>query len=128
MNPKSVRRILAASAALLTLAALPGCRVDNVFFSVKNASGESLHDVKVTYPGDVLDVGTLDGKLDTATIYGKFGHFDGPGFVSVTYTTERGNSYSHSGPHVNGSEKGDVKINIEGSSADFEMNLDPSRQ
>jgi hypothetical protein len=128
MSRNSFRRTLVAAAALLMLAALVGCKPDNIFFSVKNESGGTLHDVKVTYPGDELNVGTLDGTPNTSQIFGTFRHFDGPGIVTVTYTTERGSTYSHSSPPVAGSEKGNVKINIEGSSANFEMNFDASQQ
>ena len=128
MSPKSARRTLAAAAALLVLATLTGCKPDNILFSVKNESGGTLDDVKVTYPGDELNVGTLDGTPTPSTIYGAFRHFDGPGFVTVTYTTVRGSTYSHSSPHVAGNEKGEVKISIDGSDASFETKFDESQK
>jgi len=124
MTLQSPRKILTIAIAVLTFATLTGCRPENIFFTVGNQSGGALHDVKVTYPGDELDVGTLTDNQ----ILGTFRHFDGAGDLTVSYTTESGRTYSHSGPHVTGDEKGDVKINIEGSDANFETNFDQSQK
>jgi len=75
MSRNSARRTLPAAAALLMLATLTGCKSENIFFSVQNGSGGTLHDVKVTYPGDVLIIVTLNDP----TTYGTHRHFDGPG-------------------------------------------------
>jgi hypothetical protein len=120
MSPNSIRRTLAAAAAILILATLTGCQPDNIFFSVGNVSGGTLHDVKVAYPGGLLNLGTLEPSSFTGT----YRHFNGPGDLSVSYATESGRTYSHSGPHVAGNETGGVKVNIDGSDATFETNFD----
>jgi hypothetical protein len=126
-------RTLAAAASLLMLAALTGCRADNIFFSVENYSGETLHDVKVTYPGEKITIGPLIGSkidigtLNNSTILGTYRHFDGPGNVTVSYSTEDGRTHSFSSPRVTGDEKGNVKISIDGSNASFDMKFDESQ-
>ena len=124
MIRNSTRRTLAAAAALLMVATLTGCKPDSIFFSVSNESSEPLHDVKVTYPGDELNVGTLNAS----TINGTFRHFDGPGDLTVSYSTDSGRTYSHSGPHVIGNETGEVKVHIDGSDASFETKFDDSQK
>jgi hypothetical protein len=119
---------------LLALLTLIGCRPDNIFFTVENHSGGTLHDVKVTYPGETITIGPLIGssinlgKLDASTITGTFRHFDGPGNVTVTYSTEDGQSHTSSSRPVTGNEKGEVKISIYGSYASFDTKFEDSRQ
>jgi hypothetical protein len=124
MSWNSARKTLAAAAAVLMLAALTGCKPDNIFFSVKNGSDGALHDVKVSYPGDELAVGTLN----ISTIYGTYRHFDGPGSLTVSYSTEDGSTHSSSGPQVTGNEKGEVDVSIDGSYASFDTKFEESRQ
>jgi hypothetical protein len=123
MSRNSARRTLAAAAALLMLSALTGCKSENIFFSVQNESGETLHDVKVTYPEDVLVIETLNDS----TIYGVHRHFNGPGRLAVSYSTADGHSYSSSGPEVTGDEKGEVTVSINGSNASFATKFEESR-
>lgn len=120
MSPTSIRRTLATAATMLTLATLAGCKPDNIFFDVGNTSSGMLHDVKVAYPGGVLNVGTLESSGFTGT----YRHFSGPGNLAVSYATESGRTYSNSGPHVTGSETGAVKVYIDGSDTNFEANFD----
>jgi hypothetical protein len=120
MSRNSAKKCLAAAAALLMLASLTACKPDNVFFEVTNGSGGKVHDVKVTYPDDKLTF----GSLDDSTITGTYRHFDGPGDLAVSFSTEDGQSHSSSGPQVSGNEKGEVKINISGSSASFETSFE----
>ena len=124
MSGMSARKTLAITATLLILALLTGCKSRNIFFSVENKSGQTLHDIKVTYPGDEL---TID-SLTNSTINGSFGSFDGPGRLSVSYSTEGGRTHSSSGPQVNGNEKGQVTITLDSSSASFETKFEESRQ
>jgi hypothetical protein len=124
MRRNSACRTLGAAAVLLILASLTACKPDNIFFSVQNGSGGKLHDVKVTYPDDKLTFGTLDDS----TITGTYRHFDGPGDLGVSFSTEDGQSHSSSGPRVTGNEKGEVKINIGGSYASFDTNFEQSQQ
>ena len=64
-------------------------------------------------------------STDTAT----FRHFDdGPGQLAVSYTTEDGQSYKGTGPQVAGSEKGEVKVSIEGSYASFDTQFEANQQ
>ncbi len=120
MIRNSARRARAAAVALLMLATLTGCKPDNVFFSVKNESGGTLHDVKVTYPDDKLTFSTLDNS----TISGTYRHFDGPGGLALSYSTDDGRTYTTSGPQVTGNEKGEVTVTIEGSHASFDTKFD----
>lgn len=120
MSAKSHLRTLAAAAILLMAVSLTGCKPNNIFFDVTNGSGGTLHNVKITYPGDELNFATLDNSTSTGT----FRHFDGPGDLSISYSTEDGRSHSFSGPHVDGSEKGTVKIDIQGSYASFDTKFD----
>jgi hypothetical protein len=124
MSLKSARRTLAAPAALLMLATLTGCKSDNIFFSVENGSGGTLHDVKVTFPGDKFTIATLSNS----TIYGTNRHFDGPGDLTVSYSTEDGRTYSSSGPQVTGKEIGEVDVSIVGKYASFDTKLEESQQ
>ncbi len=124
MSRNRACRTLAAAAALLMLSTLTSCKSENIFFSVQNESGGTLHDVKVTYPGDVLTIDTINDS----TIYGVHRHFDGPGRLTVSYSTEDGHSYSSSGPEVTGDEKGEVTVSINGSIASFETKFEESRQ
>jgi hypothetical protein len=114
----------AATAVLLVLATLVGCKAENIFFSIQNESGETLHDVKVTYPGDVIDIETLSDS----TVYGVHRHFDGSGGLSISYSTPDGHTYSSSGPEVTGDEKGEVTVSINGSNASFDTRFEESRQ
>jgi hypothetical protein len=124
MSLKSARRTLAAPAALLMLATLTGCKSDDIFFSVENGSGGTLHDVKVTFPGDKFTIATLG----SSTIYATDRHFDGPGNLTVSYSTEDGHTYSSSGPKVTGNEMGEIDVSIVGSNASFLTKLEKSRQ
>jgi hypothetical protein len=118
----------------LMLATRTGCRPDNIFFSVENHSGGTLHDVKVTYPGEKITFGPLIGStikmgtLEDSTIIATFRHFDAPGNVTVSYSTEDGHTYTSSSRQVSGNEKGDVKISIYGSYASFDTKFEDSRQ
>ena len=124
MSRKSAWKTLATIAALLMLSGLAGCKSGNIFLTVENASGETLHNVKVTYPGDELTIKTLT----SSTTYGTHRHFDSPGDLGVSYSTEDGRIHSSSGPRVTGKEKGEVKVSIDGSSASFETKFEESRQ
>lgn len=128
MPPPSTRSMLATAgtfaAGILTLFTTNGWRPQHIFFTVSNHSGGALHDVKVTYPGDELNVGTLPDS----TINGTYRNFDGPGDLIVSYTTESGRTYTRPGPHVTGDEKGDVKIEIDGSDASFETSFDQTQK
>ena len=124
MSRNSARKTLGTAAALLVLATLTACKADNIFFSIQNGSGGTLHDVKVTYPDDKLTFGTLDDS----TITGTYRHFDGPGALNISYTTEDGQTHNSSGPQVTGNEKGEVKINIDGSYASFDTKFDESQK
>jgi len=124
MSLKSTRRAFAAAAVLLMLAAVTGCKPDNVFFRIGNWSGGTLHNVKVMYPGGELTVDTLDNSSE----YGTYRHFDGPGTLEISYTTESGSDRSSSGPQVTGNEKGEVRIRIDGSWATFDTQFEPSQQ
>lgn len=134
MSRNSARRAFAAAATLLILATLTGCRPDNIFFTVENHSGGTLHDVKVTYPGEKITIGPLIGSainlgtLDASTITGTFRHFDGPGNVTVSYSTEDGQTHTSSSRQVTGDEKGEVKISIYGSYASFDTKFEDNRQ
>jgi hypothetical protein len=134
MSRDTVRRTLSVAALLLMLATLTGCRADNIFFSVENYSGGTLHDVKVTYPGEKIAIGPLIGSkidigtLNNSTILGTYRHFDGPGNVTLSYSTEDGNTHNFSSPHVTGDEKGEVKVTIDGSYANFDMKFEESQQ
>ena len=136
MRPKSPQRTLVAAATLLILATLAACKLDNIFFTITNQSDGTLHDVKVTYSGDTLNVGTLNKiKIETLQssnnsfgVFGTYRHFGGPGDLAVSYSTESGRTYSHSGPRVTGDETGDVKVNIDGSDATFDTRFDVSRK
>jgi hypothetical protein len=129
----SSARLTLAAAALLMLATLTGCSPDDVTFSVRNESGGTLHDVKLTYPGEKIPFGPLIGStisfgtLADSSISAGIRHFDGPGNVTVSYSTEDGHTYSSSSPKVTGNEKGEVKVTIEGSHASFDMNLEESQ-
>ncbi len=124
MSRNSARGTLTAAVVLLMLATFTGCRPDNIFFTIKNTSGGTLHDVKVTYPGGQLKLETLDNS----TISGTFRHFDGPGDLAVSYSTEDGHNYGSSGPRVTGNEKGEVEISIEGSYSSFDTKFDEGQQ
>jgi len=124
MRPNSARITLVAVGALLMLVTLAGCKPDNIFISIENGSGGTLHHVKLTYPGNDLSVSTLD----ISQTVGGFRHFDGPGALTVSYTTEDGHDYSSSGPEVTGNEKGDVKVRIDGSYASFDTKLEESKE
>ncbi len=124
MMRKSAPKILAMTAALLMFSILTGCKSRNIFFSVENRSGETLHDVKVTYPGDELTMETLGNS----SIIGGYVHFDGPGRLSVSYSTEDRRMHGSSGPLVTGNEKGQVNIRLEGASASFETKFEESQQ
>ena len=124
MSRKSARRTLVTTAALLIIATLTSCKSGNVFFTVENASGETLHNVKVTYPGDDFTIATLTNS----TTYGTHRRFDGPGDLAVSYSTDDGRTHSSSGPRVTGNEKGEVNISIAGSSANFETKFEESQQ
>jgi hypothetical protein len=106
------------------LATLTSCKPDNVFFSIKNGSGGILHDVKVTYPGGELSIATLPDS----TVTGTFRHFDGPGELMVSYSTDDGHTYSTSGPQLTGNEKGEVTISIDGRYASFDTKFEGSQQ
>jgi hypothetical protein len=80
MSRNSARRVLASTAALLMLVTLTGCKPDNIFISIENGSGGTLHNVKLTYPGDDLTIATLE---NSQTI-GGFRHFDGRGDLTVS--------------------------------------------
>jgi hypothetical protein len=124
MSTKSARRTLATAAALLMLAILTGCKPDNIFISIKNGSGGTLHNVKVSFPGDELTFSTLEDS----TITGTYRHFDGPGDLAISYSTDDGHTYSSSGPHVTGKEKGEVKVSIDGSYANFDTEFAETQQ
>jgi len=124
MTLKSTRKALAMAAAFLMLAAVTGCKPDNVFFRISNRTGGTLHNVKVTYPGGTLTTDTLDNMTD----WGTYRHFDGPGGLEISYTTESGSDRSSSGPQVTGNEKGEVRIRIDGSWATFDTQFEPSQQ
>jgi hypothetical protein len=128
MRPKSARRTIVAATTLLILATLTACKSENIFFRVTNKSGGVLHDVKVTYPGDEFIVPTLQGSSNTFSVFGVYRHFSGPGDLTVSYSTDSGRSYSHSGPTVTGSETGEVAVNIDGSDATFETKFDVSQK
>jgi hypothetical protein len=134
MSRNPARSTFAAAALLLMFAALMGCRADNIFFSVENHSGEVLHNVKVTYPGEKITIGSLIGSsisigtLERSTIHGGFRHFDGPGNVTVSYSTEDGHTYSFSSRQVTGNEKGKVTISIYGSYTNFDTNFEENRE
>ena len=112
---KAARKTFVTTAVLVIFFTLTGCKSKDIFFSVQNKSGETLHDIKVTYPGGEL---TIDSLTDS-TINGSFGYFDGPGRLSVSYITEGGGTHSSSGPQVNGNEKGQLNVTLDGSSASF---------
>lgn len=124
MSRNPAWRTLVAAAALFMLPALTGCKPDNIFFSVANGSGGTLHNVKVIFPGGQLTIETLNDS----TINGSFHHFDGPGDLTASFSTEDGRTHSSSGPHVTGKEKGEVKVSIDGSYASFETKFDDSQQ
>lgn len=124
MRRKSGWKALAAATAFLMLAALPGCKADKIFFSIENRSGGTLHDVKVSYPGDDLTF----SSLEDSTITGTFRHFDGPGDIAISYKTEDGGAHRSSGPHVTGDEKGQVTIRIDASWANFDTQFEQSQQ
>ena len=124
MNRNSARRTLAAAAALLILTALTGCKPDNIFLTLKNDSGGALKDVKLTYPDNELTTGTLDEN----SILGAYRHFDGPGNLVISYSTQEGRHFSSAGPAVTGNEKGEVDVIIEGSSAHFETKFADSQR
>lgn len=106
------------------LASLTGCQPDNVVFEIGNTSGGKLHNVKLIYPGGDLSFGTLEDSTYTAT----YRHFDGGGDLAISYATDDGQTYSSSGPHVTGNEKGEVKVRIEGSYANFDTKFEESQQ
>jgi len=124
MRRNSAPLSLAAAAAMLILTVLTGCAPDNVFFRVRNRSGETLHDVVISYPGDTLTIKTLNNMTDL----GIFRHFNGPGALSVTYSTEDGRTHTTSGPQVTGNEKGDVSVTCDGSDASFDTKFEPNPQ
>lgn len=123
MSRTSARRTLAA-AVLLMFATLTACKPDNIFFSIENRSGGTLHNVKVSYPGDDLTFSTLENS----TITGTYRHFDGPGDLSISYSTEDGQSHNSTGPHVTGEEKGEVKVSIDASWANFDTKFEQAQQ
>jgi hypothetical protein len=132
MNPKSTRTTVVATAALLLLATLIGCSPENIFFEIANRSGGRLHNIKLTHceaPRMGLPDGDLEiDSLNDSTIQGNYGHFDGPGDLTISYTTESGNTYSTTGPHINGNESGKVNVEIDGSRATFRTQFEGTQQ
>ena len=63
-----------------------------------------------------LSFGTLEDSTYTAT----YRHFDSAGDLAISNVTDDGQTYSSSGPHVTGNEKGEVKVRIDGSYANFD--------
>jgi len=115
MSRKSARQAIVA-VALLMFVTVIGCRPDDVFFRIANPSSGKLSNVKVSFPDDDFTISTLDNS----SVFGTYRHFSGPGELSISYTTEDGHTWTSTGPHVNGDEKGEVGITIQGSNADFE--------
>jgi hypothetical protein len=131
MSMNSTRTTLAATATLLLLATLTGCQSENIFFEIGNFSGGKLHNIKLTHckaPRMALPDGDLEiDSLNDSTINGNYGHFDGPGDLTISYSTDDGTTYSTTGPHINGNEKGKVDVNISGSRASFEAKFDEAQ-
>jgi hypothetical protein len=131
MNPKSTRTTVVATAALLLLATLTGCSPENIYFEIANMSGGKLHNIKLSHcqaPRMGLPDGDLEiESLNDSTINANFGHFDGPGDLTISYSTEGGNTYSTTGPHINGNEKGKINVTIFGSRASFETKFDETQ-
>lgn len=124
MGMKSARMALATAAALFMLATLPGCKPDNIFFSIENRSGRTLHNVKVSFPDDDLTF----SMLENSTVTGTYRHFDGPGDLAISYKTDDGGTHNSSGPHVTGNEKGQVTIRIDASWANFDTKFEENQQ
>jgi hypothetical protein len=128
MSMNSTRTTLAATAKLLLLGTLSGCQPEGIFFEIGNFSGGKLHDIKLTHckaPRMALPDGDLEiDSLDDSTVNGNYGHFDGPGDLTISYSTDNGTTHSTTGPHINGNEKGKVNVNITGSHASFETRFD----
>jgi hypothetical protein len=122
---------LAATVTLLLLGSLTGCQSEGIFFKIANFSGGKLHDIKLTHckaPRMGLPDGDLEiDSLDDSTINGNYGHFDGPGDLTISYSTDDGATYSTTGPHIDGNEKGNVAVNISGSQASFETKFDEAQ-
>ena len=128
MSSKSTQAISAVASVALAFFFLKGWRPQNIFFDVTNSSGGTLHNIKIT-PG--VAYGSDDESIDSlndSTIHGNYGNFDGPGDLSVSYSTEDGRTYSSSGPHVTGNEKGVVHVNISGSTASIETKFEGTQQ
>ena len=124
MVTRSARNALAAAAALLMLVPLTACSPDSVVFEIGNKTGGTLHNVKLTFPGDDISFKTLEDSTYTA----KYSHFDGPGELTIFYTTDDGQTFSSTGPEVTGNEKGQVKVTISRSYANFDTEFDESQQ
>ena len=131
MSMNSTRTALTATAILLLLATLTGCQSEGIFFEIGNFSGGKLHSIKLTHcsaPRMGLPDGDLEiDSLEDSTIRGKYGHFDGPGDLTISYSTEGGATYSTTGPHINGNENGKVDVKISGSRASFETKFDEAQ-
>lgn len=128
MNPTRIN--LAATATLL-LATLTGCQSENIFFEIGNFSGGKLHNVKLTpckAPRMALPDGDLEiDSLNDSTINGNYGHCDGPGDLTISYSTDDGTTYNTIGPHISGNERGKVNVNISGRRASFETKFDEAQ-
>lgn len=61
-------------------------------------------------------------------VEGTFRHFDGPGNLTISYSTEDGHTYGSSGPNVTGDEKGEVTVSIKGSYAIFDTDFEESQK
>jgi len=106
------------------LGTLTACRPDSIYFEIGNNSGGKLHNVRLTFPGDDVTFGTLEDSTYTATSR----HFNGPGDLAISYSTEDGHTYSSSGPHVTGNEKGEAKVRIDGSYTSFDTKFEEAQQ
>src|ERR1035441_440028 len=100
----STRTTLTATATLLLLATLTGCQSEGIFFEIGNFSGGKLHSIKLTHckaPRMGVPDGDLEiDSLDDSTIEGNYGHFDGPGDLTISYRSEEHTSELQSLRHL----------------------------
>jgi hypothetical protein len=124
MSTRFARTTIAAAALLLILAPLTACKPANIFLEIDNKSGGTLHNVKLTFPGDHLIFRSLEDSTDTGT----YRSFAGPGELAISYSTDDGQTHDSTGPQVTGNEKGRVTVTISGSYANFDTKFDEAQQ